>query len=170
MGSNTSSLIDNINKISFFDGFSKTEKEKLIEKIGMFEKYEKKGLTIFLDGEKGDSMYVILEGAISIIRKSFKGDKEKLVSIAKLKKGSVFGEISLLSNHNRTTGAITDSPLVIVMVINKKTLESFDLGIQKLFHTQMISTLIHRLNDMNEKYKNLIDRNVYLEKVKVQNL
>ena len=63
----------------------------------------------------------------------------------------------MLTNQNRTTGAITDSSLVIVMVIDKKTLESFDLGIQKSFHTQMISTLIRRLDDMNEKYRDVID-------------
>ena len=151
------SLLHRINQVSFFDGFSHIEKGKLLEKIKMFKKYEKKGLTIFSEGAKGESMYVVLEGVIGITRLTFKHDKEKRVTLAKLKKGSVFGEISLLSNQNRTTGAITDSSLVIVMVIDKKTLESFDLGIQKLFHTQMISTLIRRLDGMNEKYRDVID-------------
>ena len=151
------SLLHRINQVSFFDGFSHIEKGKLIEKVEMFKKYEKKGLTIFSEGAKGESMFVVLEGVIGITRLTFKHDKEKRVTLAKLKKGSVFGEISLLSNQNRTTGAITDSSLVIVMVIDKKTLESFDLGIQKLFHTQMILTLIRRLDGMNEKYRDVID-------------
>ena len=151
------SLLHRINQVSFFDGFSHIEKGKLLEKVEMFKKYEKKGLTIFSEGAKGESMYVVLEGVIGITRLTFKHDKEKRVTLAKLKKGSVFGEISLLSNQIRTTGAITDSSLVIVMVIDKKTLESFDLGIQKLFHTQMISTLIRRLDGMNEKYRDVID-------------
>ena len=157
MDSKNRSLLHRINQVSFFDGFSHIEKGKLLEKVEMFKKYEKKGLTIFSEGAKGESMYVVLEGVICITRLTFKDDKEKRVTLAKLKKGSVFGEISLLSNQNRTTGAITDSSLVIVMVIDKKTLESFDLGIQKLFHTQMISTLIRRLDDMNEKYRDVID-------------
>ena len=157
MDSKDRSLLHRINQVSFFDGFSHIEKGKLLEKIKMFKKYEKKGLTIFSEGAKGESMYVVLEGVIGITRLTFKHDKEKRVTLAKLKKGSVFGEISLLSNQNRTTGAITDSSLVIVMVIDKKTLESFDLGIQKLFHTQMISTLIRRLDGMNEKYRDVID-------------
>ena len=151
------SLLHRINQVSFFDGFSHIEKGKLLEKIKMFKKYEKKGLTIFSEGAKGESMYVVLEGVIGITRLTFKRAKKKRVTLAKLKKGSVFGEISLLTNQNRTTGAITDSSLVIVMVIDKKTLESFDLGIQKLFHTQMISTLIRRLDGMNEKYRDVID-------------
>ena len=157
MDSKNRSLLHRINQVSFFDGFSHIEKGKLLEKIKMFKKYEKKGLTIFSEGAKGESMYVVLEGVIGITMLTFKHDKEKRVTLAKLKKGSVFGEISLLSNQNRTTGAITDSSLVIVMVIDKKTLESFDLGIQKLFHTQMISTLIRRLDGMNEKYRDVID-------------
>ncbi len=157
MNSKDRSLLHRINQVSFFDGFSHIEKGKLLEKVEMFKKYEKKGLTIFSEGAKGESMYVVLEGVIGITRLTFKHDKEKRVTLAKLKKGSVFGEISLLTNQNRTTGAITDSSLVIVMVIDKKTLESFDLGIQKLFHTQMISTLIRRLDGMNEKYRDVID-------------
>ena len=157
LDSKNRSLLHRINQVSFFDGFSHIEKGKLLEKIKMFKKYEKKGLTIFSEGAKGESMYVVLEGVICITRLTFKHDKEKRVTLAKLKKGSVFGEISLLSNQNRTTGATTDSSLVIVMVIDKKTLESFDLGIQKLFHTQMISTLIRRLDGMNEKYRDVID-------------
>jgi CRP-like cAMP-binding protein len=157
LDSKNRSLLHRINQVSFFDGFSHIEKGKLLEKVEMFKKYEKKGLTIFSEGAKGESMYVILEGVIGITRLTFKHDKEKQVTLAKLKKGSVFGEISLLSNQNRTTGAITDSSLVIVMVIDKKTLESFDLGIQKLFHTQMILTLIRRLDGMNEKYRDVID-------------
>jgi len=151
------SLLHRINQVSFFDGFSHIEKGKLLEKIKMFKKYEKKGLTIFSEGAKGDSMYVVLEGVIGITRLTFKHEKKKPVTLAKLKKGSVFGEISLLSNQNRTTGAITDSSLVIVMEIDKRTLEGFDLGVQKLFHTQMISTLIRRLDGMNEKYRDVID-------------
>ena len=157
LDSKNRSLLHRINQVSFFDGFSHIEKGKLLEKVEMFKKYEKKGLTIFSEGDKGESMYVVLEGVICITRLTFKHDKEKRVTLAKLKKGSVFGEISLLSNQNRTTGATTDSSLVIVMVIDKKTLESFDLGIQKLFHTQMISTLIRRLDGMNEKYRDVID-------------
>ena len=157
MNSKDRSLLHRINQVSFFDGFSHIEKGKLLEKVEMFKKYEKKGWTIFSEGDKGESMYVVLEGVIVITKLTFKHDKEKIVTLAKLKKGSVFGEISLLSKQSRTTGAITASSLVIVMVIDKKTLESFDLGIQKLFHTQMISTLIRRLDDMNEKYRDVID-------------
>ena len=45
------------------------------------------------------------------------------------------------------------------MVIDKQMLESFDLGIQKIFNKKMIEILIRRLDDMNKKYRNLKDSN-----------
>ena len=155
MNSKISPLMKCINQITFFDEFSNAEKEMLIERSGIFKKYEKIESTLFSDGGKGDSMFVILEGVVDITRTNFKGDIEKPFVLAQLKKGSVFGEISLLGNQKRTTGASTASSPVIVMEIDKKTLESFDLGIQKLFHKEMILILIRRLDEMNKKLINL---------------
>ena len=151
MNSKPSPLIKCINQVPFFDEFTKKDKEKLIERSGMFKKYEKIGYTLFSDGGKGESMFVILEGVISITRANLKGDKEKPFVLATLKKGSVFGEISLLGNQKRTTSAITASSPVIVMEIDKKTIESFDLTMRELFYKQMILILIRRLDEMNKK-------------------
>jgi CRP-like cAMP-binding protein len=156
MDSKMNSLIKCINQVSFFDEFSNAQKHTLVEKVGIFKKYDKKGVIIFKDRDKSQSLFVILEGVIDITRGCYKSDLEKPIVLAKLKKGSVFGEISLLSDSKRTTGAITSSPLVIVMEIDKITLESFDLSIQKVFHTQMISNLVRRLDEMNAKYRDVI--------------
>ena len=157
MDSKTNPLMKCINQVSFFDKFSNTEKEKLVERSGIFKKYEKQGVKIIKEGGKEKSLFVIMEGVINITRVSFKGDLEKRVLLATLKKGSVFGEISLLSDSKRTTTAITASSLVIVMEVDKKTLESFDLSVQKIFHKEMISLLIRRLDDMNNKFINKMD-------------
>jgi CRP-like cAMP-binding protein len=154
MDTKANPLMKYLNEISFFDNFSNTDKNTLVETVGIVKKYEKRGFTIFSDGGKGASMFVILEGFINITRKNIKGVKEKPVVLAKLKKGSVFGEISLLSNQRRTTSAITESSLVIVMEIDNKTLESFDLNMRELFHKEMISILIRRLDDMNKRFIN----------------
>ena len=151
MNSKVSPLINCINQVPFFDEFTKEDKEKLVERSGIFKKYEKIGYTLFSDGGKGESMFVILEGVINITRKNFKGDKETSFVLAKLKKGSVFGEISLLGNQKRTTGASTASSPVIVMEIDKKTIESFDSSMRELFYRQMILILIRRLDEMNKK-------------------
>ena len=155
MSSKDSPLIKCINQVPFFDEFTKKDKEKLVERSGIFKKYEKIGYTLFSDGGKGESMFVILEGVINITRANFKDDKEKPFVLAKLKKGSVFGEISLLGNQKRTTDAITGSSSVIVMEIDKSTIESFDLSMRELFYKQMIVILIRRLDEMNKKLMNV---------------
>jgi CRP-like cAMP-binding protein len=155
MNSEINPLMKLMNKISFFDEFSNKEKNILIERVGIFKKYEKIGYNLFSEGGKGESMFVVLEGVVNVVRGSLKGDRVKPVVLATLKKGSVFGEISLLSKQRRTTGAITASSLVILMEIDQKTLESFDISMRELFHTQMISILIRRLDEMNRKYINI---------------
>ena len=73
--------------------------------------------------------------------------------------GSVFGEVAMLSGQTRTTYAITDTPLVVVMEINQEILYSFNLAIQRKFDKQLISTLIGRLNTINKKFANLKEEN-----------
>jgi CRP-like cAMP-binding protein len=155
MNSKDSPIIKCINQVPFFDQFTNADKEKLADLSGIFKKYEKIGYTLFSDGGKGESMFVILEGVINITRVNLKGDKAKPFVLAKLKKGSVFGEISLLGNQKRTTGAVTASSRVIVMEIDKKRIESFDLSMRELFYKQMILILIRRLDEMNKKLMNV---------------
>ena len=160
MESNKSPLLQLINNVSFFDEFSESEKCELADKRAMIKKYDKKGSTIFSEGDKGDSVIVVLAGEVSITKSSVPATGEGRVSLrsprditlAKLGVGSVIGEVSLLSNKSRTTGVLTSASLVIVLEINRKNLESFNSSIQSKFYTQFISILINRLEDMNEKY------------------
>ena len=74
------------------------------------------------------------------------------VTIAELKAGSIFGEISLISNRPRNSNALADSPQVVVMKITTEIIEKFNLRIQKKFQAQLILTLVQRLDDMNSKF------------------
>ena len=74
------------------------------------------------------------------------------ITIAELKAGSIFGEISLISHRPRNTSAIASSSQVVVMKITNEIIEKFNLAIQKKFQTQLIQILVERLDDMNEKY------------------
>ena len=160
MESNKSPLLQLINNVSFFDEFSESEKCELADKRALVKKYDKKGSTIFSEGDKGNSVLVVLSGEVSIIKSSVPPTGEGRVSLrsprditlAKLGVGSVIGEVSLLSNKSRTTGVLTSASFVVVLEITKKNLESFNSSIQSKFYTQFISILINRLEDMNEKY------------------
>ena len=160
MESKKSPLLQLIDNVPFFNEFSESEKFELVDKHAMIKKYEKKGSTIFAEGDKGGSVIVILAGEVSIIKSSVPKTAEgqvslrspKDITLAKLGVGSVIGEVSLLSDKSRTTGVVAWSPLVILLEIKRKTLESFDSSMQNKFHRQFISILINRLEDMNKKF------------------
>ena len=160
MESNKSPLLKLIDKVSFFNEFLESEKCELVDKKVLVKKYEKKGSTIFREGDTGGSVIVILAGEVSIIKSTVPATEKgkislispKDITIAKLGAGSVIGEVSLLSNKTRATGVVTSTPLVIALEINKWHLQSFNSSIQSKFHEQFISILIKRLEDMNEKF------------------
>ena len=158
--------------------FTEEEKSKLVDRRGLFKRYEEKGLTIFSEGDLGKSMFVVLSGTINITKIVTPNNQEGSTSLAKpkhivlaqMESGSIFGEIAMLTGQTRTTYAITGSPLVVVMEITQEGMYSFNLAIQNKFHKQLISTLISRLNTTNKKFANLKEENLkikkYLEDVK----
>lgn len=82
----------------------------------------KAGDILIHQGEKGDSMFFIKTGNVSIVDAK-NGDKE----IARLGKGNVIGEIALISGADRSATVIANDE-VTVWVISK---EDFDLLSQK---------------------------------------
>jgi CRP-like cAMP-binding protein len=161
MGSKFKSpLFQLIDKVSFFDEFSESEKFEIVKNNSRVKKYEKKDLSIVSEGDEGQSVLIILAGQVDITKSSTPNTGEgrvslvdpKTITLAKLGVGSVFGEVSLLSNKRRTTGVVTSTPLVIVLEINKEDLQSFNSSIQNKFQSQFISILIKRLEEMNEKF------------------
>jgi CRP-like cAMP-binding protein len=103
---------------------------------------------------------VVLTGAIRINKSTIAPVQEGHISlqepgeitIAELKAGSIFGEVSLISNRPRNTSALADAAEVVVMKITQEIIESFSLPIQKKFQAQLIQILVQRLDDMNTKY------------------
>jgi len=148
-----------IERLPFFQEFSDEEKAKLVNTPGIFEKY-KEGETIITEGESGPALFVVLTGSIRITKSTLAPVQEghislqepEEVTIAELKAGSIFGEISLISNRPRNTNALADSPQVVVMKITTEIIEKFNLTIQKKFQAQLILTLVQRLDDMNNKF------------------
>jgi CRP-like cAMP-binding protein len=160
MNSNKSPILQLVDKVSFFDEFSDSEKIEIINRKSMIKKYEKKGSTIFSEGSKGGSVIIVLAGQVSVIKASIPPTEEGRVSIinpkditlATLGVGSLVGEVSMLSEKRRSTGVITSTTVVIILEITKQDLQSFNSSIQGKLHSQFISILIKRLEDMNEKF------------------
>jgi CRP-like cAMP-binding protein len=70
------------------------------------------GEWIFEEGSKADAAYLILEGSVEI----FRGEGTKQVGIAMLKRGDIFGELSLIDGKPRAASAraTQDSKLLVI--------------------------------------------------------
>lgn len=99
-------LSDVIRNIPLFSGLSREDIAKILGKL--VEKSFNAGTTIFSEGDKGDSFYLIQSGAIRVVLESSGGRSE---SIAVLGPQDWFGEMALLSGEPRsaTIMAIKDT-------------------------------------------------------------
>ena len=148
-----------IDSLPFFKEFSAAEREKVVQTSGVFEKY-KAGKVILSEGEKTAAVFVILKGTIAI-QKKVKVDvtenhippqKQVDLTIKELKAGSIFGEISLISQRPRNSSAIASSDQVVVMKITEQLIEKFNFSIQRKIQNQLIQILVERLEDLNEEF------------------
>jgi len=94
-----------------------TPESLLPKKEGFYSIYED-GQIIFLEHEPGNELYIIQEGKVKITK--FVNNAEVLLAV--LKKGDIFGEMSLLDNKPRSASAIAFGS-VKLMAINKSNFE-----------------------------------------------
>jgi CRP/FNR family transcriptional regulator, cyclic AMP receptor protein len=148
-----------IESLQFFKEFSAAEREKVVQTSGVFEKF-KAGNVIISEGDKTAAVFVILKGVV-VIKKQVKVDvtenykspqKQVDLTIKELQAGSIFGEISLISQRPRNTSAIASSNQVVVMKITEKIIEKFNFSIQRKLQNQLIHILVERLEDLNEQF------------------
>jgi CRP/FNR family transcriptional regulator, cyclic AMP receptor protein len=148
-----------IDNLPFFKEFSDAEREKMVNTSGIFEKY-KAGTTIISEGETTAAVFVILKGTVAIQKKvkvdvtenHISPQKQVDFAIKQLNPGSIFGEISLISQRPRNTSAIALSNQVLVMKITENIIERFNFSIQRKLQNQLIHILVERLEDMNEQF------------------
>ena len=156
------SIIKFVNTVSFFKAFTDAEKEKLISRADCFEKYSKEDL-VFKQGDPGNTLYLVLQGKIALFRLGTIKVGEGRVSlkeefnkkITTLDPGSIFGEISMLTDSRRNVSARVESGQAVVMKITKKLIDSLNQHTQIKFHRQLLLSLATHLDDMNSQFVDL---------------
>ena len=73
----------------------------------------KAGATVFNEGDAADGMYLILEGAALIIRKTASGEER---TVAIITEGQSFGEIGLLVERPRQATAAAGTDLKVLKI------------------------------------------------------
>jgi len=156
------SISNFINGVPFFKDFSDVEREKLISRADCFEKYDKEN-EIFKQGDPGHSLFLVLQGEVALFRLgtikvdegrvSLKDEVDK--KITSLRHGSIFGEISMLTESKRNVTARVESAQAVVMKITKKLIDGLNHPTQIKFHRQLLLALATHLDGMNSQFVDL---------------
>lgn len=115
----------------------------LLAKIGQITKeiHRPEGFQLFLEGDHGESMYVIVKGKINIIK-----DGEE---IASLETGMSIGEMALLDQEPRSADAICISECIL-LEINQFVFYELMASSNKIMK-QIVKILSKRIRKMNNK-------------------
>ncbi|MCB1199186.1 MAG: Crp/Fnr family transcriptional regulator [Leptospiraceae bacterium] len=108
------------------------------------------GQTIFLEGETGNEMYIIHEGAVTITKKARNAEQV----LAVLRDGEFFGEMALFTDQKRSATAIVAKKSVILEIDRN----SFDFMItnNSQFAVNMIRKLCERLKNTDNQISELL--------------
>lgn len=110
----------------------------------------KAGEVIFEEGEEGNTFYLILKGEVRI-SKLIPGIGEEALVV--LKKGSYFGEMSLIDNQPRSAHAIVNKSAEL-MAIDRGDFEKLLSNDKELAYKLLwtfLRTLSQRLRETNQK-------------------
>lgn len=135
-------------KSGFFKAFTPEEKFQLADQDSQLLTYYPKDY-IIEEGDVDNSLYLLLKGKAYVCQNIRPRSK-----IAELNPGAVFGEISLLSEHPRTTNIVADTE-VLVLKIDPDFLKRVGPELECKVKDQLIKVLVLKLNRMNQSILDL---------------
>lgn len=109
-----------------------------------------KNQPIFLQGDPGDEMYLVLEGRIKICCESLSGRE---ITLTFLKDGGFFGEMALLDGEPRSATAVAESKGQL-LVLRRADFQSFLAEVPNA-SVSLLAFLSGRLRRANEKIQDL---------------
>ncbi|MEO5346622.1 MAG: cyclic nucleotide-binding domain-containing protein [Magnetococcus sp. YQC-9] len=139
-------LLDNI---PFFWSFTEEEKERLVGLDCYFETYQAGDYLIHEDAED-NSLFIILKGTANVTKKSH---PKQVITV--LEPGTVFGEISFLTQRPRSTNVVANEKM-ICFTITGDTMRDLDSQMQHKIKDQLIEILVQRLDQLNQTLLNLV--------------
>jgi CRP/FNR family transcriptional regulator, cyclic AMP receptor protein len=115
-------------------------------KIQLFDKDQQAqlfpaGQTVFRDGDPGDHMFAVIEGAVDIIVR----DK----TVETVGPGGVFGEMALVEERPRSAAAVVKSDSRLVAIDRKRFM--FLVQQNPFFALQLMTIMAARLRRMDEQ-------------------
>jgi cAMP-dependent protein kinase regulator len=114
---------------ALFKPFSPEERKQVVDKFTM-EKFPS-GALILEEGAAGDCLYIIKKGEVEAFTESPRGE---ILTLARLKEGDFFGEISLLTGRPRTASVKALRPVELAR-LNKKDFDQIAAHLPPIIKT-----------------------------------
>jgi CRP-like cAMP-binding protein len=147
---------------SFFGGLSPEIVERL---VGMLKEHRiKAGETLFCEGDKGKSMYIVREGSLIIERKCSDGSQARLLM---MRPGDHFGVTTLIEMEPRPFACVAEKDSLLYELTNmdlyklyKEDLKGYTLVLQNISRdlcrrlrkaAQRIAALEDHIHELQEK-------------------
>jgi CRP/FNR family transcriptional regulator, cyclic AMP receptor protein len=115
----------------------------------------KKGALIFKDGDKGDALYILLEGRVRAYGSAISG---KEITYGYVTAGEYFGELTL-DGGSRSANCEALEPSICAVVSNAQ-LEAF-MQEHPRFGTEMLHTVIRRARQSTDNARSIALMDVY---------
>lgn len=105
----------------------------------------KPGEVVFEEGESGRELFIVQEGAVGV----YKNSPDGAVELARIEKGAVIGEMSLLDNMPRSA-TVKAVEITKLLVINELIFQTA-LKSVPVWLTSIIRIVVSRLRDANKR-------------------
>jgi CRP/FNR family transcriptional regulator, cyclic AMP receptor protein len=106
-----------LSRTELFKGVDDAARRLIAERVG--ERVVERGRSVFVQGEQGDRMYVLAEGAVKLYVSSREGG---IVELARHQPPASFGELALLDNGPRSATAEAVERSVLLVVVRAELL------------------------------------------------
>jgi CRP/FNR family transcriptional regulator len=149
----TSQLDSNrLRSVSLFKDLDKNELEVVRKRV--FEQSVKKDSILFMEGTRGEFLYIIISGRVEIIKKA--KDNEEMV-LATMAANEIIGEMSLIDSEPRTATARTcdDSVLIVITKQNFNEILHSDPRIAAKILMSLLKVINKRLRIMDKKLEGI---------------
>lgn len=140
--SETSSILDLVNKNTFFETCNRDEIEKIVELDTSLSYHA--GEYIARQGTIDPSAFILLEGKVVVVREDIPG-----ITIAELEPGAMFGSIPFLSLTPRRADVVAKSK-AIVLRIDRPMIDTISHETVNKINLQFMKLLFGRVHELNE--------------------
>jgi CRP-like cAMP-binding protein len=141
-----------LRSLTIFSDLDKNELEIVYKRV--FEQSIKKGSLLFVEGEPGELLYIIMSGCVEIIKKT--KDNEKIV-LATMGANDIVGEMSLIDSEPRAATARTSADSVLMVITKQKFNEILqsDPRIAAKILMGLLKVISRRLRIMDKKIEEI---------------